>query len=156
VRPVQKLYSLQNALQLEELMNDDLGSFCAQLESRFMEGINKGKTCDIADWISFFAWDFLGHMTWSKRMGFMEKGADIGGMLGTAERVMRYFSVVCTCSCLTPKATPQHRLYLRSPICQWYVMYFGFCLVKVLRKCTIYCLLLVHGLSLHLSYITWY
>jgi hypothetical protein len=96
VRPVQKLYSLQNALQLEELMNDDLGTFCAQLESRFMEGANKGKTCDIADWISFFAWDFLGHMTWSKRMGFMEKGADIGGMLGTAERVMRYFSVVCT------------------------------------------------------------
>ena len=59
-----------------------------------MEGANKDKTCDIADWISFFAWDFLGDMTWSKRMGFMENGADIGDMLGTAERVMRYFSVV--------------------------------------------------------------
>jgi hypothetical protein len=82
-------------------MDDDIRALCAQLESRFMDGENKGKTCDIADWISFFAWDFLGHMTWSKRIGFMEKGADIGDMLGTAERVMRYFSVVCLSSSLT-------------------------------------------------------
>ncbi|KAH7092538.1 cytochrome P450 [Paraphoma chrysanthemicola] len=94
IKPVQKLYNLQNALQLEILMNDDIKTFCGELESRFMDGANKGKTCDIADWISFFAWDFLGHTTWSKRIGFMEKGEDIGDMLGTAERVMRYFSVV--------------------------------------------------------------
>jgi hypothetical protein len=75
-------------------MDDDIRALCAQLESRFMNGKNKGKTCDIADWISFFAWDFLGHVTWNKRIGFMEKGADISDMLGTAERVMRYFSVV--------------------------------------------------------------
>jgi hypothetical protein len=83
VRPVQKLYGLGNALQIESIMNDNLRTLCEQLESRY-----------IADWISFFAWDFLGDMTWSKRIGFMEKGADIGDMLGTAERVMRYFSVV--------------------------------------------------------------
>lgn len=75
-------------------MNEDLRDFCAQLETRFMEGANSGKTCDIANWISFFAWDFLGHMTWSKPFGFMEQGKDVGNVLGTAERVMRYFSVV--------------------------------------------------------------
>ncbi|KAF2029515.1 cytochrome P450 [Setomelanomma holmii] len=94
VKPVQKLYNLQNALQLETLMNDDIRTLCSELESRYMDEANEGKTCDIADWISFFAWDFLGHMTWSKRMGFMEQGQDVGDMLGTAERVMRYFSVV--------------------------------------------------------------
>ncbi|EOA80752.1 uncharacterized protein SETTUDRAFT_100442 [Exserohilum turcica Et28A] len=94
VRPVQKLYSLQNALQIESIMDNDLRTLCAQLESRFIQGANSGKTCDIADWISFFAWDFLGDMTWSQRIGFMDQGKDIGDMLGTAERVMRYFSVV--------------------------------------------------------------
>jgi hypothetical protein len=75
-------------------MNEDLRVFGSELERRFMTGDNKGKTCDIADWISYFAWDFLGDMTWSKRMGFMEQGKDVGGMLLTAENVMRYFSVV--------------------------------------------------------------
>ena len=94
LKPVQKLYSLQSALQLEPLMNEDLRVFGSELERRFMQDGNTGKTCDIADWISYFAWDFLGDMTWSKRMGFMEQGKDVGGMLHTAENVMRYFSVV--------------------------------------------------------------
>lgn len=94
LRPIQKLYNLQSALQLEPLMNDDLRVFGTELERRFMLGDNKGKPCDITDWISYFAWDFLGDMTWSKRMGFMEQGKDVGGMLQTAENVMRYFSVV--------------------------------------------------------------
>jgi hypothetical protein len=84
-------------------MNEDLRVFGNELERRFMDGDNGGKTCDIADWISYFAWDFLGDMTWSKRMGFMEQGKDVGGMLQTAENVMRYFSVVCQLytDCLT-------------------------------------------------------
>jgi hypothetical protein len=94
VKPIQKLYGLQNALQIESIMDENLCTLCAQLESRFMEGANRGKTCDIADWVSFFAWDFVGDMTWSRRIGFMEQGLDVGDMLGTAERVMRYFSVV--------------------------------------------------------------
>jgi hypothetical protein len=95
LRPVQKLYNHQSALELESLMDDDLRELCNQLQTRFVDGANKDKTCDIADWISFFAWDFMAHTTWSKRIGFMEKAEDVGGMLGTAERVMRYFSVVC-------------------------------------------------------------
>lgn len=102
VKPVQKLYSLKNALQIESIMDDNLRTLCSQLDARFVEGANKDQTCDIADWISFFAWDFLGDMTWSKRIGFMEQGTDVGDMLGTAERVMRYFSVVC-CSTLSQK-----------------------------------------------------
>lgn len=75
-------------------MNDTVGALCQQLEQRFMKGVNKGKTCDIADWISYFTWDFLGDMTFSKRMGFMDQAKDVGNMIDTAESVMRYFSVV--------------------------------------------------------------
>merc|ERR1712032_238899 len=94
IKPVQKLYSLQAAQDLEPLMNNTMRVFCHELEQRFMEGENKGKTCDIADWISYFTWDFLGDMTFSKRMGFMEQGKDVGNILDSAEKVMRYFSVI--------------------------------------------------------------
>ncbi|KAF2465305.1 cytochrome P450 [Lindgomyces ingoldianus] len=94
LKPIQKLYSFSSALDLEPLMDDTVRALCSELEKRFITGVNAGKTCDIADWISFFTWDFLGDMTFSKRMGFMEQGKDVGGMIETAEKVMGYFSVV--------------------------------------------------------------
>jgi hypothetical protein len=100
LKPVQKLYSFQSALQHESVMDEDFRVLTSELERRYMTGDNTDKTCDIADWISYFAWDLLGNMTWSKRMGFMENGKDVGGMIATAESVMRYFSVVCfACTC---------------------------------------------------------
>lgn len=81
-------------------MDEDFRVLTSELERRFMTGDNADKTCDIADWISYFAWDLLGNMTWSKRMGFMEHGEDVGGMVNTAENVMSYFSVVRFASAL--------------------------------------------------------
>ncbi|KAH7108667.1 cytochrome P450 [Dendryphion nanum] len=94
IKPVQKLYSFTNAFELEPIMDDNVRALVSELESRFVEGANKGKTCDIGEWISYFAWDFLGDMTLSKRMGFMEQAKDVNNLIDTAEKVMRYFSVV--------------------------------------------------------------
>jgi hypothetical protein len=100
------LYKPQFVAELEPIMNDTLRVLCHELETRFMDGENKGKTCDIGEWISYFTWDFLGDMTFSKRMGFMEQGRDVDGSVDTAERVMRYFSVVCSSS---PSATTANK-----------------------------------------------
>lgn len=94
IKPVQKLYSFTNAFELEPIMNDNVRALVSELETRFTEGSNKGKTCDLGEWISYFAWDFLGDMTLSKRMGFMEQAKDVNDLIATAEKVMRYFSVV--------------------------------------------------------------
>jgi len=98
IRPVRHLYKPAFASELEPTMNDTVRMLCTELEQRFMSGANKGRTCDIGDWISYFVWDFLGHMTFSARMGFMEQGKDVGAMLENGERAMRYFSVVCIIS----------------------------------------------------------
>ena len=50
---MQKLFSAKAALNLEPLMTDTVQVMCEQLEARFMSGVNAGKTCDIAEWISF-------------------------------------------------------------------------------------------------------
>ncbi|PVH93928.1 cytochrome P450 [Periconia macrospinosa] len=93
LRPVQKLYSLQAAQNFQPMLDASTETLCHQLEQRFIEGANKGKVCDIADWISFFAWDFLGDMTLGKSFGFMEAGDDIENMILNAEKPMSYFSV---------------------------------------------------------------
>ncbi len=59
LKPVQKLYSLNSAVELEPLMNNTVQALCSELESRFMDGANKGKTCDIADWISYCEYIYL-------------------------------------------------------------------------------------------------
>jgi hypothetical protein len=94
IRPIRHLYKPAFATELEPVMNDTVRVLCTELEQRFMQGANVGKTCDIGEWISYFVWDFLGDMTFSKRMGFMEQGHDVDGTLESAEKVMRYFSVV--------------------------------------------------------------
>ena len=109
LRPVQKLYSLNAAKEFQPMMDASIETLCSQLEERFMDGANKSKTCDVADWIAFFTWDFLGDMTLGKSFGFMEAGEDIDNMIINAEKPMRYFSVVC--SVLTPfiaLTTPKH------------------------------------------------
>ncbi|KAJ4299641.1 hypothetical protein N0V90_004887 [Kalmusia sp. IMI 367209] len=94
IRPIQKLYSFQGAREYEPVIDDNIQVLSEQLEARFIRGVNQGKTCDIADWISYVTWDVLGEMTFSKRFGFLEQAADIGNMLDTAERSMNYLSVI--------------------------------------------------------------
>lgn len=51
--PIQKLYSNQGVLAYEDLIDRTILLLCEQLETRFVNGNNASKTCDIADWISY-------------------------------------------------------------------------------------------------------
>lgn len=51
--PIQKFYSNQGVLAYEDLIDRAILLLCEQLETRFVNGTNAGKTCDIADWISY-------------------------------------------------------------------------------------------------------
>lgn len=53
MRPIQKLYSMNNMISMEGLIDKTIRSLCEQIENRFVEGKNAGKTCDIADWVAF-------------------------------------------------------------------------------------------------------
>lgn len=53
MRPIQKLYTMNNILGMEHLIDQTVIKLCEQLESRFMVGQNTGKICDIADWIGY-------------------------------------------------------------------------------------------------------
>ncbi|POS81052.1 benzoate 4-monooxygenase cytochrome P450 [Diaporthe helianthi] len=94
IRPIQKLYSMNSMLAMEGLVDKAIRSMCKQLESRFVDGKNTNKPCNLTDWIEFYAWDVLGEVTFSKDFGFLRGGCDQMDLIQTAESTMRYFGVV--------------------------------------------------------------
>lgn len=92
VRPIAKIYSLNNILTLEPLADKTTGTFCRRLEEEFVD--RPGKVCDLVQWMMFYAWDVVGEVTFDQPMGFLEKGADVDGMLRTADEALGYFGTV--------------------------------------------------------------
>ncbi|KAJ9633926.1 hypothetical protein H2201_008599 [Coniosporium apollinis] len=91
MRPIQKLYSMSGILSLEPLADTTISIFCRRLEELFVDRPN---TCDIGDWLLYYAWDVVGEVTFSQPIGFLEEGTDINDMLVTAEKALDYFAVI--------------------------------------------------------------
>ncbi|KAI0007981.1 cytochrome P450 [Xylariaceae sp. FL0662B] len=90
-RPIVRHYSLGNSLAMEPLMDQVLSEFREHLEKRF---VTQDKPVDLGSWLSYFAWDFVGDVTFSKRFGYMEKGCDFDGTLAIADQAMDYFGLI--------------------------------------------------------------
>lgn len=76
--PVAPLFSLSNILTLEPHVDKTIQVLVGQWDSRFLDS---QVTFDLADWLSYFAFDVMGTLTFSKRYGFLEEGRDVGGMI---------------------------------------------------------------------------
>lgn len=50
---------------------------------------DKDQICNFAFWLQAFAFDVIGEITFSKRIGFLEKGEDIDGIMGS---IWKYFT----------------------------------------------------------------
>ncbi|KIA75718.1 hypothetical protein HK57_00445 [Aspergillus ustus] len=84
--PIASLYSMSKVLPLESFINKTIEVMSAQLDARF---VDSQESFDLAHWLQYFAFDVMGTLTFSKRYGFLEKGVDVNGMLGTIWAFMR-------------------------------------------------------------------
>ena len=50
---------------------------------------DKDQVCNFSFWLQAFAFDVIGEITFSKRIGFLEKGEDIDGIMGS---IWKYFT----------------------------------------------------------------
>ena len=82
-----------NVLKMEPLIDQTITFFLQRLDEEF---VSTSKRCDMASWLHFCAWDVISETTFSKRMGFLEKGADVEDTVQTGHDAMDYFSVVGT------------------------------------------------------------
>ncbi|CAN9263183.1 unnamed protein product [Alternaria alternata] len=70
-------------------------------------GLNKGFTkrtedlyvkgqdiCPLSTWIQYFAFDVIGEITWSKRLGFVQENKDVADIIATVDSFQDYGTVV--------------------------------------------------------------
>lgn len=53
-----------------------------------------GQPCSFSQWIQFFAFDVIGEITWSRRLGFVEENQDISDIIATVDSFQNYGTVI--------------------------------------------------------------
>lgn len=84
--PIAPLFTLANIPSLEGRVDEVLECLQEKLDSKF---IHNDQVFDLGNWLQYFAFDVMGTLTFSKRYGFLDRGQDVGGMLGAIKTFMR-------------------------------------------------------------------
>ncbi|CAG8229941.1 unnamed protein product [Penicillium nalgiovense] len=92
IRPVKNLYSMSKVQDAESNIDITIKLLCEKLRARF---VRPGKTCEMSDWINFFAWDTMSQVTFSKDLGILEAGSDYKGFLRRSTQTLDYFAPIC-------------------------------------------------------------
>ena len=77
-RPIAQAYSLSTLLEFESLVDSTTAVFLSRLDELYAD--NDGSACDLGKWLGWYAFDVIGELTFSKRLGFLEQAQDVGGI----------------------------------------------------------------------------
>lgn len=92
-RAVNNAYAMSTLVQFEPLVDSTTTEFLKQLSERYADKPNK--ICDFGQWLQFYAFDVIGELTFSKRLGFVDRGVDVDNIIGNLEKALNYFATVC-------------------------------------------------------------
>lgn len=76
-RPVAGAFALSTLVGFEPLIDSTTAVFLTRLDELFAD---TGKVCDLGTWLQWFAFDVIGELTFSKRLGFLERAEDVEGI----------------------------------------------------------------------------
>ncbi|KAJ6163409.1 hypothetical protein N7497_003388 [Penicillium chrysogenum] len=85
-RPVSSAYSMSTLTEFEPFVDRTIHTLFGKLD----EFVAEAKVCDIAAWLQYYAFDVIGELTFSKPLGFLEKGNDVDGIIVALEHMLDY------------------------------------------------------------------
>ncbi|KAK3674683.1 hypothetical protein LTR78_005405 [Recurvomyces mirabilis] len=77
-RCINSAFAMSSLVGYEPLVDSTTDAFIDQTEQRYS---SNGRVCNFAKWLQFFAFDVVGELTWSKRIGFVERDEDVDGIV---------------------------------------------------------------------------
>lgn len=77
-RCVSNAFAMSSLVGYEPLVDSTTDAFIEQTQQRYS---STGKSCNFSKWLQFFAFDVIGELTWSKRLGFVERDEDVDGIV---------------------------------------------------------------------------
>lgn len=92
-RKIGHAYSLPSLLQSEAAIDSCLDLFMSRLSSLAAAG-----PVDLGAWLQYFAFDVVGEITFAQKLGFLEQGKDVDGMMKAIEGVRSKGHVVVSAS----------------------------------------------------------
>lgn len=83
-RPIAAAYSLTSLLAKEDAVDS-----CSRLFMEKLGGFaDEKKPVDLGQWLQYYAFDVIGEFSFAKKLGFLEKGADVDGMMETIAGIL--------------------------------------------------------------------
>ena len=77
-KPISNIYSMSNLVSFEPYVDSTMKTFFTELDQRY---VNTGEICDFDVWLQRFAFDVIGEITFSRRLGFLEGAQDVDGIM---------------------------------------------------------------------------
>ena len=90
-RPIAQAYSLSTLVEFEPFIDSTTAVLFSRLDELFA---GSGKVCDLGEWLQFYAFDVIGELTFSKRLGFLEKAQDVEGIMASIAKNFDWCAVV--------------------------------------------------------------
>ncbi|KPM42947.1 hypothetical protein AK830_g3621 [Neonectria ditissima] len=111
-RAVSNAYAMSTLVNFEPLVDSTSTEFLKQLKERYADRNDDSGVCDLGKWLQFYAFDVIGELTYSKRLGFVDRGVDVDDIIGNLEWLLNYVAVVGQVPFLD-------QLLLKNPIRLW-------------------------------------
>ncbi|KAI0442206.1 cytochrome P450 [Xylaria telfairii] len=90
-RPIANIYSMSNLVEFEPYVDTTIAFLFKRLEEvKAMSGC----ACDLGVWLQWLAFDVMGEITFSKRLGFLDEAKDVENIMATIWSTFQYASWV--------------------------------------------------------------
>lgn len=111
-KAVSHAYAMSTLVQFQPFVDSTTTAFIAQLQRRFVDNDDGNATCDLGVWLQYYAFDVIGELTYSRRLGFVDRGEDVDRIIGDLEWLLDYVAPVGQMPFLD-------RLLLKNPLRLW-------------------------------------